>query len=299
MTEETVIQRVGVVGLGNMGAEIAVRLAESWTVVGFDLDPARSGAVTERVTLQIAGSLSDLGDVDAVLLSLPTREASHAVVADLCETMPSGAVLIETSTINPSDAQAMAQRAEQAGLAFADVAVLSGVAQMRAGQGALMAGGSPATVTRVTPLLDALTHEWSRVGEVGSAMALKVIHNAVIHAVMVSLVEGAAMARAVGADVAHLGKILTDLDRGLMRPLTHRYLERMLAGDYEGGMPVDAARKDSTLVLELAQQAGVPLFSILSSHTVYDLAVADGLGRLDYAAIAKLWEGWLGLDFSQ
>ena len=59
-------------------------------------------------------------------------------------------------------------------------------------------------------------------------------------------------------------------------------------------MPTEAARKDSVLALRLAQEAGVPLFAIHAAHIPYELAVANGLGREDYAALAKLWEQWTG-----
>ena len=62
-------------------------------------------------------------------------------------------------------------------------------------------------------------------------------------------------------------------------------------------MPTEAALKDSMLALELAQKGHVPLFAMQSSHTVYEAAVAQGLGRLDYAAIARLWEEWGGYTF--
>lgn len=143
-----------------------------------------------------------------------------------------------------------------------------------------------------------MSAEWSRVGDLGNAMALKVIHNAVIHAVMVVLVEAVAMAESTGADSRKLVEILKDPDRGLLRPLTHRVAERILGGSLEGGMPTEAALKDSTLALELAQAGNVPLFAIQSSHTVYEAAVAKGLGRLDYAAISKLWEDWRGFNFA-
>jgi 3-hydroxyisobutyrate dehydrogenase len=79
---------------------------------------------------------------------------------------------------------------------------------------------------------------------------------------------------------------------GLHRPLTYRYAERIAKGDYAGGMPLDAARKDSVLALQLAQTLGVPLFAIQGSHSVYDMAAAAGYGREDYAAVAKLWADW-------
>ena len=57
-------------------------------------------------------------------------------------------------------------------------------------------------------------------------------------------------------------------------------------------MPLDAARKDSVLALQLAQTLGVPLFAIQGSHSVYDIGVAAGYGRDDYAVVAKLWADW-------
>ncbi|MDY7104112.1 MAG: NAD-binding protein [Actinomycetota bacterium] len=127
-------------------------------------------------------------------------------------------------------------------------------------------------------------------------MAAKVINNAVAHAVMVVLTEAGALAAANGVDGAALAELLAEADAGLVRPLTHRYAERILTGDFDGGMPTEAAREDSVLALVLAQSGGVPLFAMQASHTVYEMAVGHGLDRLDYSSIARLWEQWTGLS---
>jgi len=180
-----------------------------------------------------------------------------------------------------------------------DGAILSGVAQMAAGRSTLLVGGKAEDLDRATGVFEALAPRVLRFGDVGSGMAAKVINNAVAHAVMVILVEAGAMAAASGVAQDDLANLLADPDAGLLRPLTHRFVERVLRADYEGGMPTEAARKDSTLALALAQTGGVPLFAIQGAHTVYELALADGLGRLDYASIAKLWEGWTNRGFSK
>jgi 3-hydroxyisobutyrate dehydrogenase-like beta-hydroxyacid dehydrogenase len=121
-----------------------------------------------------------------------------------------------------------------------------------------------------------------------------VANNAVSHAVMVVLLEATATAAAAGVAPEVFAELLQDPDAGLLRPLTHRLRERVFQADYAGGMPTEAARKDSQLALELAQEHGVPLFAIQAAHTPYELAVAAGLGRDDYAALARLWEEWTG-----
>ena len=83
----------------------------------------------------------------------------------------------------------------------------------------------------------------------------------------------------------------------MLRPLLHRVRERMKYGDFDGGMSVTNARKDSCLALETAQQLGVPLFAISASHTPYEIAAANGLGEADYAALSRLWEEWAKIIF--
>ena len=119
-------------------------------------------------------------------------------------------------------------------------------------------------------------------GPVGAGMGAKVVVNAVAHAVMVVLIEAGAMATKLGLPMQTLVDILRRPE-GLIRPLTHRVQERMMQGEYTGGMSVSNARKDSTLALQTAQELGVPLYAIQASHTPYEIAEALGMGQLDYA----------------
>ncbi len=282
---------VGLCGLGNMGYAIAGRLATRHRVLGTDIDPNRlTAAVDDHGVVPATG----LGDADVVLLSLPSPSVSLDVATDLAGTLRPGSVVVETSTVNPSDIARTARVLDQAGVRLVDAAILSGVAQMAAGESTLLLGGDDADLDRVEPYLAPLARTSARLGPLGAGMAAKVINNAVAHAVMVVLAEAGALAAATGVPRARLAELLANPEAGLLRPLTHRFAERVLHTGYEGGMPTEAARKDSTLALAMAQETGVPLFATQAAHTVYDLGVAEGLGRLDYASIARLWEDWTG-----
>jgi 3-hydroxyisobutyrate dehydrogenase-like beta-hydroxyacid dehydrogenase len=268
-------------------------------VLGFDLDPARRADAASRYGIQVVEELSLLARASTVVLSLPTPEVSASVVRTLLADLRPGTLIVETSTVNPADMWRLRDLCSPRGVRVVDGAILSGVAQMVDGRSTLLVGGKAEDLDRAAGIFDALAPRVLRFGDVGSGMAAKVINNAVAHAVMVVLVEAGAMAAATGVAQDDLAKLLADPDAGLLRPLTHRFVERVLRADYDGGMPTEAARKDSTLALALAQTSGVPLFAIQSAHTAYELAVADGLGRFDYASIAKLWEGWTGRSLSK
>ncbi|GAA4903151.1 NAD(P)-dependent oxidoreductase [Streptomonospora salina] len=292
--------QVALCGLGNMGSAIAGRLTDAGLpALVFDLDAERTRRAAEASGAAAAASVAELATADVVLLSLPTPKASLEVVAELAPLMRADGVIAETSTVNPPDMAAAGEVCAPHGVGIIDAAILSGVSQMRCGAAALLVGGEDRHVRKAEPVLDAISGSIRRFGPLGSGMSAKVLNNAVAHAVMVVLSEAGALAAATGVSGTALAELLGGADAGLTRPLTHRFVERILRAEYEGGMPTEAARKDSALVLDLAQQTNVPLFALQSTHTVYELGLAQGLGRYDYSAIATLWEQWTGRPMSE
>jgi 3-hydroxyisobutyrate dehydrogenase-like beta-hydroxyacid dehydrogenase len=291
MTQQT--SAVGLCGLGNMGLAVAKRLASVHKVLAFDLSEERKAIASAVDGVLTVDSLEAFGEVDTVVLSLPTPAISKAVCGQLTQVLAHKALIIETSTTTPQDVRDCAALVSRAGLSLLDAAILSGVSQMEQGEATLLVGGAESDIRSAAGVLDVLGRQVQVFGELGTGMAAKVVNNAVAHAVMVVLVEAMAMSAASGVDMHKIASMLEAPDGGLIRPLTHRVMERIAGGNFDGGMPLEAARKDSTLALDLAQQHGVPLFAIQGAHTVYEIAVKEGLRREDYSTLAVLWERWI------
>ena len=288
---------VGMIGLGNAGSALASAFSGQRPLVGHDANPARREAVA-ALELQWVGSAGQVAELaGTVLLSLPEPEASKAVVSELIGCAQPPKLIVETSTITPNTARELGAACDAAGLAFIDAAVGSGVQAMAAGQVTFLVGGSDAAVAQARPVLELVSKTIHHLGPVGAGSGAKVVNNAVMHALMVVLIEAGAMAGKLGVPLDALADILGSAD-GVTRPLEHRFRERILGGDYAGGMSVANARKDSVLALETAQDLGVPLFAMMAAHTPYEIADQQGMSELDYAALAKLWEAWCDVDFA-
>lgn len=285
-------KQVAVYGLGNMGFLIAERVAKHFPTKVADLDAARVQLACDDFAAQPLNATEDLSQLKIVVLCLPSPAASEHVLKQIAPRLPSDAVIVETSTVNPDDIKASQKILAPFGLPLVDASILAGVSQMKAGSATLLLGGDEADIASAQDVLDAIAEKQIYFGPSGAGAAAKVINNAVAHAVMVVVAEAGSLATAAGVSCDKLISLLADPQMGLHRPLTHRYAERIVNDDYAGGMPLDAARKDSTLALELAQSLGVPLFAIQGSHTIYEIASAAGYGRDDYAAIAKVWADW-------
>ena len=288
---------VAMVGLGNAGAALAHALSEKFPLSGYDVDPKRKAAV-ENLSIAWSSSIeSVVADADVVLLSLPRPEISIDVVGTIVRARTAARLVIETSTITPRIARELAATCSNANIGFVDAAIAGGVQSMAAGENTFLVGGLEEDFAAARKILDPIAKRIHHLGPVGAGSGAKVVNNAVMHALMVVLIEAGAMASRLDIPMQTMIEILARPD-GIMRPLEHRMKDRILNADYAGGMSVTNARKDSILALETARDLGVPLFAISAAHTPYEIAEQLGYGELDYAALAKLWESWCDLQFA-
>ena len=287
---------VGIIGLGNAGGAVAGALAAKVPVVGFDLDPDRC-AVASGLGVETVDTLGEVAvKAKRVLLSLPKPEISISVTESLVAAASRPELIIETSTVTPGTAQTGHELCAAEGIAYVDAAIAGGVASMAAGKITFFLGGAEADKALARPILELVADGIYDLGPIGAGMGTKVVNNGVMHAVMVVLIEAFAMSNKLGVPSQTMIDIL-NREEGLLRPLVHRVQERMQQGNYEGGMSITNARKDSVLALETAQQLGVPLFATLAAHTPYEIAQARDMGDLDYASLASLWEQWADISF--
>ncbi len=282
-------KQVALYGLGNMGYLVAERIARQFSLQVADLNQDAVDKAQTALGATAIAQAQDLAQTAVVVLCLPSPAASQAVLAQIAPHLSCDAVVIETSTVNPEDIHASARILAKYGISMVDASIMAGVSQMAAGGAMLLVGGEEQAVASCEDVLAAISDKRIYFGKSGSGAAAKVINNAVAHAVMVVVAEAGSMATAAGVDCEKLVSLLADKQMGLHRPLTHRYAERIMQGNYDGGMPLEAARKDSVLALGLAQSLQVPLFAIQGAHTAYDIALRSGYGRDDYAAVAKIW----------
>ena len=288
---------IAMIGLGNAGAALAHALSGRFPLSGFDVDAERKSAV-EGLDISWASSIESLiADADIVLLSLPRPEISLQVARTFLSADTPVKLVIETSTITPKVARELAATCSTANIGFVDAAIAGGVQSMAAGENTFLVGGSDEDFATAGRVLEPIAKRVHHLGPVGAGSGAKVVNNAVMHALMVVLIEAGAMASKLGIPMETMIEILARPD-GIMRPLEHRLQERVMNDDYAGGMSVTNARKDSMLALETAQDVGVPLFATSAAHAPYEIAEQLGYGNLDYAALAKLWESWCDLRFT-
>lgn len=207
---------LGMVGLGRMGANMALRLQRAGhRVVGCD----PGAEARERVAGQGIETAATLGELVA---ALPAPRAvwlmvpAQVVDASLDELLPllaPGDTVIDGGNSNYKHSQRRAARLAEAGLHFVDCGTSGGVWGLSEGY-SLMIGGDEAAVARLNPLFEALAPSpqsgWGRVGPAGAGHFAKMVHNGIEYGMMQAYAEGFAIMqhkREFGLDLHQIAEI--------------------------------------------------------------------------------------------
>jgi 3-hydroxyisobutyrate dehydrogenase-like beta-hydroxyacid dehydrogenase len=277
--------RVAVVGAGRMGAAMVGTLRRAGVeVVVFNRTRSRAeatgGAVAATAREAAAGAqvvLSSLADDDAVEAAYT---GSDGVVAGL----QPGTVVCESSTIDPATVRRLAPLVEDRRAFLLDTPVSGSVSTVEAGQLTIMAGGDPAVLDRVRPVLDPLARQVFHIGELGSGAVMKLTVNSVLHGLNLALSEGLVLAERAGVARETAYEVLAA--SVVAAPFVHYKRE---AFEHPGRPPVafslDLVGKDLDLVLDLAARAGASMEQAAVNRQVVRAAVAAGLGAHDLSEL--------------
>jgi 3-hydroxyisobutyrate dehydrogenase-like beta-hydroxyacid dehydrogenase len=290
--------RVAVVGAGRMGAAMAGTLRRAGVeVVVFNRTRSRAEAVAEATGVAVAATAREAAAGAQVVLSSLADDAAvgaaYTGTAGVLAGLQPGTVVCESSTIDPGTVRRLRPLVEDRGAFLLDTPVSGSVSTVEAGQLTIMAGGDPAVLDRVRPVLDPLAKQVFHVGELGSGAVMKLTVNSVLHGLNLALAEGLVLAERAGVERSTAYEVFAA--SAVAAPFVHYKRE---AFEHPGRPPVafslDLVAKDLDLVLALAARAGAPMDQAATNRRVVQAAVAAGLGGNDLSELATYLRGGPG-----
>jgi 6-phosphogluconate dehydrogenase len=187
--------RLGMVGLGKMGANMTLRLLQGGhDVVVFDVD---SDSVRRSVDEGATGSSSlrelveALETPRAVWVMVPAGSITQQTVDSLGELMQEGDTIIDGGNSRFTDTLKRAEELAEKGISFLDAGTSGGVWGLKEGY-CLMVGGDTEKVSRLEPVFTTLAPEngYAHVGPAGAGHFVKMVHNGIEYSMMQAYGEG-------------------------------------------------------------------------------------------------------------
>ena len=295
------MQRIGVIGLGDMGSGLAKNLiAAGLTTVGFDLSPQRM-ADFEAMGGVPASSASAVGiDADAVYVMVMNGDQAKAVILGdgLASTLRQGAVVILTATIRASEARDIAEGLTGTGIDLIDSPVSGGFPGAQSGSLTMMAAGDPAVIDRAAPAMTAVSKTIHRVGtEPGMGQTVKACLQSLIGSIFAGTFEAAALAAKAGVKGQVLLDVFSTSSAGC--GLVATSLENIIDRKFEGtGSHINTMYKDLTIALDMARELGVPTFTAATAMQLFQAGKTkhpDG----DNWAVTRITEDIVGAELKR
>ncbi|WP_380279725.1 NAD(P)-dependent oxidoreductase [Kitasatospora purpeofusca] len=292
------VTRIGVIGLGVMGGGMASRLLDrGHRIVVHNRTPERAAPFAARGA-QVAATAAELAArVDVVLLSLASEAAVEEQLfgaGGVLETLPAHGIVMDTSTVSPDFARAVAERVAGRGRSSVDACIIGNGRHAEDGELRFMVGGSAETFERLGTVLEPLAKEVRHLGPSGLGATAKVMLNVLMGVEMQALAESVTLAQRAGIDRELALSMISD--SGFSSPVMRYKAGVMRRRAYgEPQFRLDLMRKDLRLATAEAGRLGVATPVCDATHDTLVAAAEAGLGELDCAAVLSHAEAAAGL----
>ncbi len=287
-------ERIGFVGVGRMGANMARRLKECGYPIAavYDVNTAGAQALATELgggcvaadQLKVVTALSDV-----IITVVTDDKAMKAIFGGGLLARSKGKVFINCATISPAMHVWVEEKCNAKGSHSLEACMASSINQARQGTLYLMIGGKQEIFEQVKPMLTKLSDEGKLlryIGTAGKAAQVKALVNMVMNINTAGLAEGLGLGTALGLDLKTLMEVFSQTGANSRVLVTDG--EDMVNRDHSCFFSAAHAAKDSGIALKLGKEQGLNLPLATVTKKQYDLMVKEGLGELDKSGIAEL-----------
>jgi 3-hydroxyisobutyrate dehydrogenase len=282
-------QKIGFVGVGRMGANMARRLQESGDTITavFDTNAAVAQSLAEELGSTAAADLKTVTALSDIIITVVSDDqAMKRIFTDGLLARAKGKLFINCATVTPAVHVWVEQKCEAKGASSLEACMASSITQARQGSLYLMCGGRSEVFERAKPVLEKLSASLRYIGPAGKAAQVKALVNMVMNANTAALAEGLGLGAALDLDLTMLREVFSQT--GARSGVLQTDGEDMQNRDHSCFFSAAHAAKDSGIALKLAKAQGLNLPLATATKKQYDRMIQLGLGELDKSGVAEL-----------
>ncbi|WP_345817395.1 NAD(P)-dependent oxidoreductase (plasmid) [Paraburkholderia sp. PREW-6R] len=268
---ETDMQKVGFIGIGNMGWPMAANVAKAgYPLTVFDTDPQRSEQFVSdqtgdgRSNVNSVSAIHGLASCDVIVTMLPTGKiVSDALTQggddSLAARLTKGAIIVDMSSSEPTGTRDLAAKLAKHEVILIDAPVSGGVPRALAGTLSIMIGADDAPALElVTPLLQAMGDRLFITGGLGCGHAMKALNNYVAATCYTATAEAMLIGEKFGLDLTTMVDIMNvSTARNFFTDIVMK--DHVIGEKYATGFAVGLLAKDVKIAADLSEAVGLPL----------------------------------------
>jgi 2-hydroxy-3-oxopropionate reductase len=283
--------KVGFIGLGIMGKPMAGHLAKGGNQVhAYDLKPVPKelldGGVVACASSKEVAQRSDV--VITMVPDTPHVEAALFGPSSVAEGLSPGKLVVDMSSISPSDTKVFAKRIGEKGCLYLDAPVSGGEVGAKNATLTIMVGGPQEAFERARPLFELMGKNITLVGGNGDGQTCKVANQIIVALNIEAVGEALLFASRMGADPAKVRQAL--MGGFASSKVLEVHGERMIKRTFDPGFRIELHQKDLNLALSNARQVGLSLPNTATAQELFNACVAHGGKAWDHSALVRALE---------
>ena len=285
--------RIGFVGIGRMGANMARRLRDQQeTIVAvYDRDHATATDLATELGCEASATPASVAEVADIIFTVVSDDAAMRQIFSATDKESllrhaKGRLFLNCATLTPAVHVDVETLVTQHGGQSLEACMASSITQARQGTLYLMCGGRRDAFESAKPLLEKLSAHLRYVGSAGEAAKVKALVNMVMNCNTAALAEGLGLGAALGLDLTILRDVFAQT--GAASRVLETDGEDMQNRAHDCYFSAAHAAKDSGIALALAKTAGLTVPLAQATYDQYLRLVALGKGELDKSAVSEL-----------
>ncbi|KMZ56084.1 hypothetical protein ZOSMA_99G00140 [Zostera marina] len=304
VASSSAVKRIGIIGLGAMGFGMAVQLIRSnFCVLGYDVYAPTLSRFADVGGLAGYTPADVSIDVDVLIIMVANEVQAESVlygVSGSVSALPVGATIILSSTVSPGFVTRLKQhlQEEKKNLKLVDAPVSGGVIRAANGTLTIMASGTEEALKSVGSVLSALSENLYVInGGCGAGSSVKMVNQLLAGVHIATAAEALAFGARLGVNTKSLFEVILNSEGNSW--MFGNRAPHMIDNDYTPHSAIDIFVKDLGIVIGESSVLKIPLYVSAVAHQQFLSGSASGWGRLDDAAVVKVYEVLTGVKVEQ
>ncbi len=284
--------RVGFVGCGTMGEHMArniIKEGHELSVFDINVEPLQRLQEDGASIKQRPADVASASEV-TIMMVVNDQQVREVITGEngLLEGLQPGGTIIIMSTITPGVCVEMADVVRAAGGDLMEAPVVLSQPAAIAGELGIYLGGAPETCDKAMPVIECMGKNIIRMGDVGTAMAMKLCHNMMTATIAQGVSEMLTLGKKAGLD---FDDIITAISYGGGQNFfLDSKAPTIKEGDFVARFSLANMNKDMGLTLVFADTLGVSMPAGAAAKQVASAAMAAGMGPDDFSSFVRINE---------
>ena len=281
--------KVGVIGLGMLGNAVALHLLDSgFEVTVYNRTKEKTSQV-ENKGGNVATSPKEVAEKsELVIIVVKDANAVKQIAFEengIIQGKHEKLIVADMSTIDPVESKNISIKFLENNIQKLDIPVMGGPNVAITGELVMMVSGDKESFNYCKKVLDTIANRVFFLGESGVAHSVKLAMNLQITMLALALSEGITLVKKSGVDPKIFLEILNSTY--FKTGMSEKKAYKMIEGKYDATFTLANLKKDISTMTNTAKALGIELPMITKAEEIYENAISEGLGEMDYTGIIE------------